>query len=340
MIDHDLVNAPEPLASRNHLRGSRRSTTRGFTLIELLVVIAIVAVLVALILPAVQQAREAARRTQCKNNLKQIGLGLFEYHNTNRNLPPGWGGVKHGRPATDGYNGWGWASMILPQIEEQSLFRSIDFTSAMVDPVNAPARLRRLSVFRCPSDTAPDTWTLGGEMTGSVAAKWKDSDASRFFCPLCLPPDYVFDVTLPIANYIGSFGTMELDACEEMPTGQTYRSDGVFFHNSSVRLRDVFDGVSNTIFIGERRTDTVLGWYSTWTGVVPRGDESHARILGVADHTPNHPSAHFEDYSSWHSSGVHILFGDGRVRFLSNSVDETVFHALATRSGNEQAVGY
>ena len=152
MIDHDLVNAPEPLASRNHLRGSRRSTTRGFTLIELLVVIAIVAVLVALILPAVQQAREAARRTQCKNNLKQIGLGLFEYHNTNRNLPPGWVGVKHGRPATDGYNGWGWASMILPQIEEQSLFRSIDFTSAMVDPVNAPARLRRLSVFRCPSD--------------------------------------------------------------------------------------------------------------------------------------------------------------------------------------------
>ena len=118
-------------------------------------------------------------------------------------------------------------------------------------------------------------------MTGSVAAKRKDSDASRFFCPLCLPPDYVFDVTLPIANYIGSFGTMELDACEEMPTGQTYRSDGVFFHNSSVRLRDVFDGVSNTIFIGERRTDTVLGWYSTWTGVVPRGDESHARILGA-----------------------------------------------------------
>lgn len=320
---------PGPLVSETRMPRGRRRRTRGFTLIELLVVIAIVAILVALILPAVQYAREAARRTQCKNNLKQIGLGLFEYHNTNRRLPPGWVGVTSGQAATDGSNGWGWGSMILPQIEQQSIFQSIDFKSHMISANNGPARIQRLSVFRCPTDTAPDTWTIDSGPIGPGAI---GMHGNRFH--------YMVNVTLPTANYVGSFGTTELDACEELPTGHVCHSDGVFFHNSGVRLRDIFDGVSNTFFIGERRTDTILGWHSTWTGVVPGGEESHARILGVADHTPNHPSAHFEDYSSWHSGGVNMLFGDGRVKFLSSNIDAAVFHALATRAGNEQDGAY
>jgi len=109
----------------------------------------------------------------------------------------------------------------------------------------------------------------------------------------------------------------------------------VFFHNSSVRFRDVTDGLSNTFIVGERKTDGSLNWHSTWVGVVPNGAERFARILAHAGHRPNHPLTHFEDFSSHHAGGVHFLFGDGRVRFMTESIDQATFQALATRSGNE-----
>ena len=105
----------------------RNAVARGFTLVELLVVIAIIAVLIALLLPAVQQAREAARRTQCKNNLKQIGLALHNYHDNYNALPPGWIGVTNGGPDIYGLNGWGWASRILPQIDQSPLYNQLNF---------------------------------------------------------------------------------------------------------------------------------------------------------------------------------------------------------------------
>src|SRR6187397_1757547 len=107
----------------------RRSA--GFTLIELLVVIAIIAVLIALLLTAVQQAREAARRSQCKNNLKQIGLALHNYHDVANGLPQGWIGVNAmGQPFVDGGNGWGWAARILPQMDQAPLYNTLNFSLA------------------------------------------------------------------------------------------------------------------------------------------------------------------------------------------------------------------
>ena len=121
---------------------------KGFTLIELLVVIAIIAILIALLLPAVQQAREAARRTQCKNNLKQIGLALHHYHDVQRQLPSGW--VASGGP--EGEPGWAWGAMVLPFTEQTNLHDLIDFGDHIDEPTNAVARTRYVPIFTCPSD--------------------------------------------------------------------------------------------------------------------------------------------------------------------------------------------
>ena len=138
---------------------------RGFTLIELLVVIAIIAVLIALLLPAVQQAREAARRTQCKNNLKQIGLALHNYHDNFSALPPGWIGVTGTVTDVYGMNGWGWGSKILPQIDQANLYNTMNFSVKMESPANALARVVPLAAFRCASDVAPSgVWKIPGRI--------------------------------------------------------------------------------------------------------------------------------------------------------------------------------
>ncbi len=113
---------------------------QGFTLIELLVVIAMIAILIALLLPAVQQAREAARRTQNRNNLKQIGIALHNYHETASMFPPGWIGVTGTRPDVAGRSGFGWAAFILPMLEQQPLHRRIEFSSSIMSAPNAIAR--------------------------------------------------------------------------------------------------------------------------------------------------------------------------------------------------------
>ncbi len=307
-------------------RGSGSHRPAGFTLIELLVVIAIIAVLVALLLPAVQQAREAARRAQCKNNLKQIGLALHNYHDVYNVLPPGWIGVDTSRrPPRANPNagpGWGWASMILPMLDQQTLFEKCDFNRPVYDAndptVNQLARSTVLNVFRCPSDSSPDQWTV------------RDASGSTV-------------TSLPTANYVGSFGLADLEACAQCSGactacrgGKTTES-GLFFLNSSVRFRDVQDGLSNTLMGGERKTNETDRWYTTWVGVVSEDDPAFrfGRVLAHAWHVPNDPDTHFEDFSSTHSGGAQFLFGDGRVRFITESIDHGVFRALATRMGGE-----
>ena len=295
---------------RKHIKKS------GFTLIELLVVIAVIAILIALLLPAVQQARAAARRTQHRNNMKQIGLALHNYHDVQGSLPPGWLGVTGGELDVEGVSGFGWGTFILPMLEQRNLYDHFDFAVALNDSAgsdNSDWINVSLNVFRNPSDVGPDTWTITEEGGSAELAQ------------------------LATANYVGNFGTTELEDCEGLPLGSACKGNGVFYHGSSTRFRDVKDGTSNTIFVGERRTDPSQDpqWFSTWSGVIAGGEEAFARVLGVADHTPNSPSAHLDDFSSYDEGGVHFVFGDGRVRFVSESISEDVFKSIATRSGGE-----
>ena len=292
---------------------------RAFTLIELLVVIAIIAILVALLLPAVQQAREAARRTACKNNLKQIGLALQNYHDVHSAFPPGWIAVNaFGFPsAHDGYSGIGWAAMILPQMEQDNAWRLFNPRASLIDPVNTAFIRVQMPSYKCPSDPQPEFFDLVEEGGSAVLAR------------------------APIANYVGSFGTEDLHGCENAPgnapvtrTGQCI-GDGYFFHNSKVRIADVTDGGSNTFIVGERRTNRQLSWYSTWPGMFAEAEEAFQRVLGVADHKPNDPHLHFDDFSSHHTGGAQFCLGDGSVRFISNSISEVVYKSLATVSGGE-----
>src|SRR5438094_9588305 len=135
----------------------RRDDRTGFTLIELLVVIAIISVLIGLLLPAVQAAREAARRTQCVNNLKQIGLALHHYEQAYKALPPGYVSNFDALGADTG-PGWGWAAMLLPQFEQSPLFHAINFNLAIEAPANSTARLPIVNVFLCPSDSVQSFW--------------------------------------------------------------------------------------------------------------------------------------------------------------------------------------
>ncbi len=283
---------------------------RGFTLIELLVVIAIVAVLIALLLPAVQQAREAARRSQCQNNLKQIGLALQTYHDSSLRFPQGWIGVTGNQPDVSGLNGWGWASKLLHRIEQPALYHAINFKLSVSNAANTASALRTLPVFRCPSDSSAETWVLKNSAGMPVA-------------------------TLATANYVGNFGTDGLDACLSFTPGMTCQGDGVLMHNQTIRLAEIRDGTSTTLMVGERKTRADLDWHSTWAGVVAGGDEFLQRVLGVTDHVPNSPAAHFDDFSSSHATGSFFLLADGHVKLITSNIDENVYKKLATRAGNE-----
>ncbi|MBX3436794.1 MAG: DUF1559 domain-containing protein [Planctomycetaceae bacterium] len=294
---------------------------RGFTLIELLVVIAIIAVLIALLLPAVQQAREAARRTQCKNNLKQIGLALHNYHDVHLTFPSGWVAASFPMSDPEGESGFGWGSMILPYVEQNNLYDQFNFSLPMDDDTGAPTHRsllqHRLTVFQCPSDPKPDSFRLE-DRYGEL-------------------------LELATANYAGSFGVTELHGCENPPgtppvnSGGQCISDGMLFHNSRVRIQDASDGTSNTLLVGERTTFTELDgskFYGTWSGALPEVEESAARILSHSEHAPN-SFEHPEDWGSFHTGGAQFVLGDGHVRFISENIDEAVFQALATRSGGE-----
>jgi len=296
----------------NSLQNRRRKRV-GFTLIELLVVIAIIAVLIALLLPAVQQARDAARRTQNRNNLKQIGIALHNYHEAHNVFPPGWIGVTAGQQHVEGESGFGWATFLLPNLEQEPLYKRLDFSQPLMAPANGVARNTYLPAFRNPSDSADNLWEITSEADGSALTM------------------------LPTANYIGNFGTTELEECEGLAAGTPCAGNGMFFLNSAVRIRDVTDGTSNTFHVGERRTRTDVDpeWHSTWVGVAPEGEEAFARILGVADHRPNSPAGHLDDFSGPSPGGVFFLFVDGRVRFVTENINLGVYQSLATRNGGE-----
>ena len=284
---------------------------KAFTLVELLVVIAIIGLLIALLLPAVQAARESARRNSCRNNLKQLGLALQTHHDAYQRLPAGWEAFTTATsriPDPEGVPGWGWGANLLGGLEQPALADQIRLNVAIDDPQHAAPRVKKLDVFRCPSDPkSDDLFTLDAE------------DGSG---PM---------LQLARANYVAMFGTQELHDCEGLGPQQC-KSDGPLYHNSKTNFRDILDGLTSTILAGERSSR--LG-DSTWTGSVSGGEEAFVRVMGVADHTPNHTSSHLDDFGSHHPGGAQFVLGDGSVRFISENIALPIYQSLSTRAGKE-----
>lgn len=290
-----------------------RSRSKGFTLVELLVVIAIIGILIALLLPAVQAAREAARRSQCTNNLKQIGIALHNYHDTFKTLPPGW--LTPDNMGGDSRYSWGWSASILPFMEQKALQDASGYGKVNVyDAVTVATLLQVLqtpiSTLRCPSDTAPDT------------NNWLVIHSQR----------------MATSNYVGTHNSDYWDKDGDKAQG------GMFIENKGTRFADVTDGLSNTMMVGEREWSfkdvngdiLISGSANAW-GNVP-GHSSDFRwgyqvALGVyrmnlngTDQTGKIYSTNLSmrgsnAFSSAHPGGVNFCFGDGSVHFIAETID-------------------
>jgi prepilin-type N-terminal cleavage/methylation domain-containing protein len=314
---------------RNALPARRRPCRRqpsGFTLVELLVVVAVIGVLISILLPAVQSAREAARRMTCQNNLHQIGVALHNYHSAFRQLPSGW--IADGRDHDD--PGWGWAAAILPQLDQLAIYEKIDFHYPTQHPRNELVRQAIVPAFICPSDTLePLFWIGEGEDTHDDDHHDDDDheddhDHDHLHGEnVDDRPHFVYEVSK--SNYVGVYGTKDIH-------DDLYDGDGLFYGNSRHRFRDILDGLSQTLMIGERNGR--LGG-SVWHGVIHDAHEAPARIIGAADHAPNDSIGHFEDFASYHSDGAHFILSDGAVRMINKSIDMEVYHALTTRANKE-----
>ena len=286
---------------------------RGITIVELLVVIGIIAVLIALLLPAVQAAREAARRAQCADRVRQLGLALHTHHATHGCLPPGWVvNTPSGEP------GWGWGATLLPFLEQEALQKTAGPGSGpgapgqggppISDPASRRLRETPVAAFLCPSDPSDMLFMLHSGAGGGGGGPGG-------------PP--MFEVAR--ANYAGVFGA---EVIETNPQS----GEGSFFQNSRICFADIRDGLSNTLLIGERSSR--LGG-ATWVGAVPGAHRGMARVVGRAGGVPNGVLNDLADFGSHHPFGANFVFGDGTVKLISDEVDLAVYQALATRAGRE-----
>jgi len=306
----------------------------AFTLVELLVVIAIIGVLIGLLLPAVQAAREAARRSSCTNNMKQIGLAIHNYaHGSKERFPEGWlCNARPNPPATtspfdneeaEAGIGWGWASRILPHMEEANLGNLVaghiqsnhNIPSASVSDDTRKAVIRG---FLCPSDPKNSN------------PIFEEHDADKYFSR---------------SNYPGMFGSGHIDG-HDGDDGDLFAGNGIFFANSRVEFRNVTDGLSKTIMVAERDAREITHdgdteqFDSVWIGMVQGAHEAVERVVGSGDHMFNDGDPHAEDFRSRHVNGINVVFADGHVEFLTNSLDESVFQAMSTRAGGEVIPAY
>jgi prepilin-type N-terminal cleavage/methylation domain-containing protein/prepilin-type processing-associated H-X9-DG protein len=323
----------------------------AFTLIELLVVIAIIALLIGLLLPAVQKVRESANRIKCTNNLKQIGLALHSYHDANGFFPPGYIDGNTNRDSTpdnDVGPGWGWASFILPFIEQQNVYSQIDLKQGVGIGSNIEISKQPLPIYQCPADPLQEAF---------------DVYDSSFTTPIAI---------VAHSNYVGCNGWEECfnnaggDAQgggnDGLNGGLGWSGNGFFWRNSHTTIGDVTDGMSNTIMVGERSSNHSP---STWTGAVTGGrcpawmagqipyspppgpaydnadfDEALVLAHGNATHLPSadYPIFDPDTFYSLHTpKGANFLFGDGSVHFLRSDINPTTYQYLCTIAGGEIA---
>ncbi|WP_437230940.1 DUF1559 domain-containing protein [Planctomicrobium sp. SH661] len=307
-----------------------RARRQGFTLIELLVVIAIIAVLIALLLPAVQQAREAARRSQCKNNLKQLVLGLHNYHDTYRVFPPGSFKIGSTTAPSRG-TGLSFHASLLPYIDQAPLYSKFNFNAIAWD-TNRDLAVTPISVFLCPS--------------GSVRYSNHPSELSSA------------SSKLSTTHYLGVLGPYGGSGTPVNPvTGSVYpytaeanyggySSEGILVWGESKSMRDVTDGSSNTLLLAESSSNSLdmqSCCFRTWM----RGttdDNSRPCITGARSirYAPNaatpvisSPTFNHMMFNSGHTGGIQVGMADGAVSFLSDNIDMTVYRSLSTRSSGE-----
>jgi prepilin-type processing-associated H-X9-DG protein/prepilin-type N-terminal cleavage/methylation domain-containing protein len=293
-----------------HIRDGSRSGAApppaGFTVLELLAALAVVGVLLAVVLPALSAAREAARRAECTNHLKQLGLALHNYEDSFRCFPAGWQWESTQQSA------YGWAVPLLPYVDQRGAYSLIDRNQPVTDPANDSARDQTLAIMLCPSDLAVPTFSLLPE----PAAITLSSDGTPVDRPL---------VDLPTANYMGVFGTPEADDSIPAPPG-----DGTFIESRPVRLAELRRGLSRTVIIGER---TMARVPSTWLGVDFRGADAACRLVGNTATRPNCGECDECEFDSRHPGGVNFLWGDGHVELLSDEIDTLEYRRLSQRSG-------
>ncbi len=285
------------------------SHRRGLTVLELLVTMAVVALLISLLLPAVQAAREAARRVECQNNLRQLGLALHQHHDVFGRLPSGWVEVQ-GTPAESG-----WVPPLLPFLEQEPLKRSVQekWPLALLDPSQSvPELLQTPKVLQCPSDVAEESFKLFMESADEGTPSLIDD----------VHLSEIALMQLPHSNYVGIAGTNDPDETADDDL------NGTFIHGRAISFRDLVRGLSNVAVISERSARRLP---STWLGFHQLGEDGPARVTGFMSLGPNQPMADECELDSRHPSGIHVLFADGHLQFVSDAVDLTIYRQMARR---------
>ncbi len=313
----------------SQVRFSKYTTPKtAFTLVELLVVIAIIGILVSLLLPAVQSAREAARRMQCTNNLKQLGLALHNYHDAHRRFPFGNGGT---RPVS-GSPAYSAVSLLLPFMEQAPLYHSINFSLPLTDTVNTAARLTEVAGFRCPSDRENPQPQTGGAINymgnkGNLHL-WSDSSQTGVFVN---DKSFRFgDITDGTSNTSafserlltdGNNGVIDLRADVFLGAGDPSSPD------EAIQMCYATD-VSNLAF----QFPLFMGapWLNGWHTYL-HVDVPNRRSCGF------YPTKATMPPSSRHTGGVNMALCDGSVRFVSENIDLALWRAVGSRSGGEVA---